>query len=76
MNKDTSKTITLSLGERSYDITVGQNILSDAGKLFNLQRKALIITDSGVPKEYAETVAKCAKESDFYGKLGRGLKEP
>jgi 3-dehydroquinate synthase len=66
MNKDTPKTITLSLGERSYDITVGQNILSDAGKLFNLQRKALIITDSGVPKEYAETVAKCAKESRIF----------
>ena len=75
MNKDTSKTITLSLGERSYDITVGQNILSDAGKLFNLQRKALIITDSGVPQEYAETVAKCAKESRIFTvKSGEGSK--
>ena len=48
---------------RGYDITVGQNILKDAGELLNLDRRVFIVTDSGVPKEYAEAIkaqSKCA----------------
>lgn len=46
----------------SYNIYLERGALSKAGEYFSLDRKALIVTDSGVPKEYAETVAKCCKE--------------
>ena len=53
----------MELGERGYDITVGSGLLSRAGEYFNLNRKTLIVTDSGVPAEYARTVAKEAKDA-------------
>ena len=42
----------------SYDITLSRGALSRAGEIADLDRKVLVVTDSGVPKEYAETVAK------------------
>ncbi len=53
----------MNLGERSYDITVGRGLLSSADKYFNLKRRVFIVTDSGVPKEYARAVAACAESS-------------
>ena len=44
-----------------YDIVIGQNILNDSAKLLDLERKVLIVTDAGVPEEYAKTVAAAAK---------------
>ncbi|QUA53091.1 3-dehydroquinate synthase [Aristaeella lactis] len=49
--------ITLSLGENSYDILLESGCLDRAGELLNLNRKVLVVTDSGVPAEYADTVA-------------------
>lgn len=44
-----------------YDIVLEAGALGKAGELLNLDRRALIVTDSGVPKQYAETVAaQCA----------------
>ena len=40
-----------------YDIIVARGALKSAGEIFDLGRKVLIVTDEGVPKEYAETVA-------------------
>ena len=40
-----------------YDIVIGQGILKSAGELLDLNRKVLIVTDSGVPESYAKTVA-------------------
>jgi len=40
-----------------YDIVIGQGILKSAGELIDLNRKVLIVTDSGVPESYAKTVA-------------------
>ncbi|MBQ7387240.1 MAG: 3-dehydroquinate synthase [Clostridia bacterium] len=57
------KTITMELGERSYDIHVERGSLSSADKYFNLNRKVLVLTDSGVPSEYAKTVASLAKDA-------------
>ena len=48
--------LTVNLGERSYDISIGSGILGQASKYFNLNRRALIVTDSGVPAELAEAV--------------------
>ncbi len=70
-------TIHLDLADRGYDITVGRGLLSRAGELFSLDRKALIVTDSGVPREYAEAVARCAKEARIVTvPEGEGSKSP
>lgn len=45
-----------------YDIVIGSDILKNSSNLLNLDRKVLIVTDSGVPKEYAKTVADLSKE--------------
>ena len=45
-----------------YPIYIEEGALSQAGELFELNRKALIVTDNGVPKSYAETVAAACKE--------------
>lgn len=45
-----------------YPICIREGALSQAGKLLDLNRKALIVTDSGVPKHYADTVAAACKE--------------
>ncbi len=57
--------IPINLGENSYDITLERGALARAGEIFDLDRHALIVTDSGVPKKYAETVARCAKRADI-----------
>ncbi len=46
-----------------YNIYVERGALNCAKQYFNIDRKVLIVTDSGVPSEYAETVAAQAKES-------------
>ena len=47
----------LDLQERGYDIYVERGVLNRAGELLNLHRRVLIVTDEGVPAEYAATVA-------------------
>ncbi|MBE6724855.1 MAG: 3-dehydroquinate synthase [Ruminococcaceae bacterium] len=54
-------TLTMNLGERSYGIIVESGALSRAGELFRLDRRALLVTDSGVPGEYVKTVARNVK---------------
>ena len=46
-----------------YPIFPEPGALSRVGELLPLSRKALIVTDSGVPSEYAETVAASSKEA-------------
>ena len=53
--------ISMNLGADSYDILLERGALSKADRHFKLDRKVLIVTDSGVPAEYAETVASCCK---------------
>lgn len=47
--------VNLPLG--SYDVTVERGVLKKAGEILNLDRRVLIVTDSGVPKEYSEAIA-------------------
>ncbi len=54
--------IHVELGASSYDIELCRGALSRAGELLNLNRKVMVITDSGVPAEYADTVRSLAKE--------------
>ncbi len=55
------KTLTVNLGENSYNIYVGCGLLKDASRLFDLNRRVLIVTDDGVPEEYSKILAaQCA----------------
>ncbi|MBQ7895048.1 MAG: 3-dehydroquinate synthase, partial [Oscillospiraceae bacterium] len=54
--------IPVALGQDSYNITLERGALQKAGDILNLNRRVLIVTDSNVPKQYAETVAKFCKE--------------
>lgn len=50
-------TITVTLPHQSYEITVERGALSRAGQILNLDRRVLIVTDSGVPADYAQAIA-------------------
>ncbi len=56
----------MNLGERSYGIHIGRGILGKARELFNLERRVLIVTDSGVPKEYAERVRELCSDAEIF----------
>jgi 3-dehydroquinate synthase len=47
----------------SYNITVLRGGIYRAGEFFNLNRRVLIVTDSGVPQEYAESVRSQCREA-------------
>ena len=51
----------LSLGENSYDIIIDRGCLKKAGEYLKLDRKVLIVTDDGVPAQYAQAVASFCK---------------
>ncbi len=55
--------LSMDLGAESYDIVVECGALAHADRYFDLARKVLIVTDSGVPEQYAETVASCCKDA-------------
>ena len=56
-------TIHMNLGEDSYDIIVERGILKNAYKSLNLDRRVLVVTDTGVPADYAKTLASQCKSS-------------
>ena len=56
----------MNLGKDSYDIIVERGALSKIGVHFNLARKVLILTDSGVPCEYSRTVLECCGGGYIY----------
>ena len=53
--------IPVSLGEMSYDIVLLRGALNNLSSYLDLDRKALIVTDSGVPREYSDKVASQCK---------------
>ncbi len=57
-----SHTIVVPL-KNSYKITICRGALSHANEYMQLDRKVLVVTDSGVPAQYAATVAACCKEA-------------
>lgn len=59
-------TITMNLGQDSYDIVVERGVLAKANQHLNLNRRALIVTDTGVPVSYSKTIAEQCKESMIY----------
>lgn len=60
--KGKKMTIHMNLGAASYDIVVERGVLAKANQHLDLNRRVLVVTDSGVPAEYAETVAEQCRE--------------
>ncbi len=56
----------MKLGQDSYDIVVEHGVLERAGSLLKLDRRVLVVTDSGVPREYSEKVASQCENSVIY----------
>lgn len=54
--------IPIPLKENAYQITIERGALSRVGEIFNLNRRVLVVTDHGVPTEYAEAVRRASKE--------------
>ena len=54
--------IPVNLGEKSYDIYMENGGLCKAKEFFDLQRRVLIVTDNGVPSEYANCICDESKE--------------
>ncbi len=46
----------------SYEVIIEKGILKKTGEIIDLDRKVLIVTDDGVPKQYAEEVKSQCKE--------------
>ncbi|MBQ5824500.1 MAG: 3-dehydroquinate synthase [Clostridia bacterium] len=59
-------TIHMNLGPDSYDIVVERGLLAKANEHLNLNRRVLIVTDTGVPTVYSRTIAQQCKESVIY----------
>ena len=55
-------TLTVNLPHAHYDIVVERGCLEYADKFLDLHRRVLIVTDSGVPEEYAKTIASLSQE--------------
>jgi 3-dehydroquinate synthase len=55
-------TISMNLGDIGYDIVVERGLLKKAKEHLDLDRRVLVVTDSGVPADYASTVAEQCRE--------------
>ncbi|MBR4960642.1 MAG: 3-dehydroquinate synthase [Clostridia bacterium] len=67
--------IHMNLGGDSYDILVERGILAQAGQYLNLDRRVLVVTDTGVPAEYAKTLAaQCREACICTVEMGEGSK--
>lgn len=60
--------IPVELGKDSYDIILERGALKKAGELLGIpsDRKVLVVTDTGVPRIYADTVAWCYEDSHIF----------
>ena len=54
--------MTVELGSNSYDIIIKRGSLYHAAEYLGLDRKVMVVTDDGVPAEYAEAVRSAAKD--------------
>jgi len=55
-------TLNINVPGGKSEITIKRGALSEAGELLDLNRKVLIVTDSGVPSEYSAKVASFCKQ--------------
>ena len=67
--------LTMRLGARSYDIIIKAGGLARVGQLISLDRKVLVVSDEGVPPQYAEAVlAQCREGYAAVVPQGEGSK--
>ena len=67
--------LSVSTPSGGYDIRLQRGSLTEAGRTFSAHRKALIVTDDGVPVRYAEAVAAgCGQASVFTLPQGEATK--
>ena len=65
----------MDLPQNGYDIILERGVLRRAGELLGLDRRVLIVTDDGVPAQYAETVAaQCGEPTVVTVPTGEGSK--
>ena len=57
-------TVKTNLG--AYEVVIEEGCAAFAGELLNLNRKALVVTDDGVPVKYAQMVADKCREGYVY----------
>jgi len=55
--------IPVKTSQGAYDIILERGALKKAGQYLDLNRRVLVVTDSGVPADYAKTVASAAKSA-------------
>lgn len=63
MNGVRGTTLPVRLGDSSYDIILERGALGRAGEILRLNCRVLVVTDDGVPPQYAQTVAAACKEA-------------
>ena len=56
----------MNLGKDSYDIIIERGALNKAENYLNLDRKVLVVTDSGVPEEYAKIISGKCKDGIIF----------
>lgn len=70
-------TVHIDLGKDSYDVVIRRGCLKEASKEFNLVRKVLVVTDSGVPEQYANTILSQCREGYLFtfepGEMNKNL---
>ena len=65
----------MNLTQNSYDILLERGLLSKAAQHLNLNRRVLVVTDTGVPETYAKTLAaQCKKGVIYTVKMGEASK--
>lgn len=65
------QTLTVKTGSSAYDILLCPGCASRAGDYLPLDRKVLVVTDDGVPEEYAARVLSCCRDG-VLARVGQG----
>lgn len=58
--------IAVRQGDAAYDVTLWEGGLPRAGEVFDLDRRVLVVTDSGVPAGLAAAVAAACRQAQIY----------
>ncbi len=58
--------LSVNLKEKSYDIIIEHGVLNRIGNFADLNRKVMIISDTGVPMEYVNTVMKQCPQGYYH----------
>ena len=71
--------MTVRLGKNSYDIIIKRGGIANLSQLASLERRVFIVTDDGVPAEYAQSVKDQCKEGFVYtlpqGEQSKSIKQ-